>query len=277
MKKILLSALMMATTAVLFAQDLDTTKLRIGSAKILIIDNDKDTTGLNWTSVDSLKAKASENKGKLTYWQGIDLGVNMLRTPAGSFTMNGSNYWLDLEPSRSLSVRLNFIEEKIRLAKDYAGILVGAGLTYNSYGLAKNITLISTNTSAKDTLYGDTLRNVGYTYSKNKLRMSYISIPLMLEFNTSENPDRNFHIAAGAIVGWNMGTIWKTKYNLDGKDRKDRSKGDFNVNPFQADLSVRLGYKQFIVFGSYGLLPVFVKGKGPEVYNACLGISIDFD
>lgn len=255
----------------------DTTKITLGDAKILIVENDeaKDSTDVSWTE-DNEENSESDIRHELTYWSGVDVGVNLLRTSDGSTNMTGNNAWLDLDYSRSLSWSLNIFEEKVWFVKNYVGLTVGAGFTWNSYGLNKQTRIVSNTEAMPDTTFGFKDTTLQYSYSKNKLRMSYLRIPLMLEFNTSSNPDRNFHIAAGVIGGWNMGTIQKTEYEFEGKNHEDRTKGDYNVTPFTFDLSARVGFRNVAVFGTYGLTPLFEKGKGPQVYPMTVGVAFTF-
>lgn len=189
--------------------DPDTTNISIGDKKIILINPpaEKDTTKVTWDDDDD-DDDDSDSKAELTHWGGIDLGVNMLLNKDGGTSMDSASQWLELDYGRSLSWRFNIFEEKIRLYKDYVGLIVGAGLTYNSYGLKKNVSVETRDSSAT---YAITVPDSLIDYSKNKLRASYVNVPLILEINTSQDNDRSFHIAAGVIGGWNMGTITKQK------------------------------------------------------------------
>jgi hypothetical protein len=247
----------------------DTTNINIGDKQIIVIDASPgdDSTDVAMTPDED----DSDSKGTLTHWDGIDMGVNVLLNKDNKTTLAEKDQWLDLDYAHSLSWRFNIIEEKIRIYKDYAGIIIGAGLTYNSYGLKRNVDITSDSTSAT---VGVAVADSTRDFSKNKLRASYINVPLMLEFNTSADNDKSFHIAAGVIGGWKMGSIIKQKWD-DGDDKNSyRRKADFNMSPFTFDLTARVGYKNFTVFATYGLTPLFKKDKGPEVYPMTVGLQI---
>jgi Outer membrane protein beta-barrel domain len=253
----------------------DTTNISIGDKKIILIDPtpDQDTTDVTLDSMDDDGEEwdADSEKGELTHWGGIDFGVNMLMAKDGGLTMDSTNSWLDLDYSRSLSWRINLVEEKIRLYKDYIGIIIGAGLTYNSYGLKNNVDIMTQDSSAT---YGVAINDTIRDYSKNKFRASYIHVPLMLEFNTSNDNEKSFHVAAGVIGGWKMGSITKQKWEDNDEKYQVRRKADYNLTPFTLDATARIGYKNFTVFASYGLTPLFEKNKGPEVYPITVGLQI---
>jgi hypothetical protein len=243
--------------------DSDTTNIRLGSKKITIVE-DKDTT--------TVEAKNNDvDKYSLTYWGGLDLGVNMLFTKDGSTTMPDEYNWLELDYTRSLSWRLNLFEKKARIIQDYVGIVTGVGFTWNSYGLKNNVSLETRDSSAT---YAITIPDTVMNFTKNKLRASYVNVPLLLEFNTSKNEDNNFHITAGVIGGWNMNTILKQKWEKGSEDGQLRRRNDFNMNPFTLDATARIGYKNFTLFATYGLTPMFKKNKGPEVYPMTVGLQI---
>ena len=260
----------------LFAQTTpDTTNIVIGDKKIIVIDSnpksDTTSTDLNFDTDEDNEDNDFDQKSELTHWGGIDVGVNMLLNKNGGTSLDTNSTWLELDYSRSLSWRFNIIEEKIRLYKDYIGLIVGAGLTYNSYGLKNNVDVSTRDSSATFAFaIDDSIRD----YSKNKFRASYIHVPLMLEFNTSQDNDRSFHVAAGVIGGWKMGSIVKQKWEDQNDKHQVRRKSDFNLSPFTLDATARVGYKNFTVFATYGLTSLFEKNKGPEVYPVTVGLQI---
>jgi hypothetical protein len=251
------------------SNDSDTTRIQLGGTKILIVEDQKDSTDVDWTSEDM----GGSDKPEMAYWSGLDLGINILRTESGSTLLEGDSKWLDLDYARSRSVSWNILEKRIPIVKEYVGLVVGAGVTWNSYGLQKNVRIVSNTTAIPDTTFGIVDTTMKYAYEKNKIRMSYLKVPLLLHFNTSKDEDRNFHIALGVIGGWNMGTIWKTEYSYEGADHRDRTKADFNTTAFTADLTARIGYRDFGFFGTYSLTPLFDTGRAAKVFPMTVGIS----
>jgi len=243
----------------------DTTRLQVGNTKVIVVQDNPPAS----------EQEPEEDKNpiqELTNWAGIDVGFNMLVGKNRSLDLGQENEWLDLQHERSLSWRINFFEQKIKLAGDYVGLLTGAGLTYNSYGFRNEVTVISNTKAFPDTTFGviDTIQQ----FSKSKLRATYVHVPLLLEFNTNMDPKRNFHIACGVIGGWKIGSIAKQHFESDGGNYRVRNQRDFNLTPFTLDLTARVGYKQFTLFATYGLTPLFRSGKGPEVYPVTVGLNV---
>ncbi|MEN9348896.1 MAG: hypothetical protein RLZZ77_2407 [Bacteroidota bacterium] len=256
----------------------DTTQIKLGTTKVVIINEEdsteaiSDTTAVDWDGEDFLSD--DERREKLTFFAGLDLGMNLLVTKSGSTTMETGNEWLTLDYARSLSWRINVLEQKIPIYRDHVGILVGLGLTYNSYGLRNNVRVQSNTVANPDSIFAVAVPDSIANFSKNKLRATYLHVPLMLELNTSENPDKTFHLAMGVIGGVKIGSITKQEWSDNGDDITERRKQDFNIAPLTLDASARVGYRNFTIFASYGLTPLFKKGTGPEVYPVTVGLTV---
>lgn len=267
MKKYLLQLLALGILGTAYAQEekSDTTRINIGDLKVIIVDGDRDSAG---TASPTLPEEPEDPTEELTHWAGVDLGVNMLFDADGNYEFEGDNEWLNLNYPRSLSVDINLAEYKIKLVKQYVGIITGFGLGYSNYGFRDSV-VISSNSDTTLAGYSSDIK-----YRVNKLRTTHVRVPLLLEFNTSEDPKKTFHVAVGAVGGWRIGTITKQRYDVDGKDVKQKVRGDFNVNTFEVDASVRIGYRGFTLFANYALTPLFKDGKGPEVYPLTVGLAL---
>lgn len=261
--------------------DSDTTRVLLGNKVILIVNND-DSTIVDLDEVTQAQ-REEELKEEMTHWGGLDIGVNMLVNANGSSDWSGEEDWLNLNPGRSLQWGINFNETKIKLVDHYVGLTTGLGIAWSSYGLNQKYFLsnerpiIDTTTmevSMSDELYAyeDTLN-----YTKNKFRVTTLRVPLFLEFNTSLQRERNFHLSAGVIGNWNFSNVYKRKYEVDGKRHKDRSKDDYFVEDFSLDAQVRVGFSGLTLYAQYGLTAFFEEGRGPEAYPVTFGINFPFD
>jgi len=243
----------------------DTTNISFGDKKILIIDPSPNS---DTTTIDS-KSEPKEYKSEICLVLGLDAGVNMLRTANGGMAMDSSAKWLELNHSRSLSWRMQVIAANFPLYKDYIKLKTGIGFAWNGYGLKNNVTMQTRDSSA---VYATVLDST-INYDKNKFRGSYMTLPLLLELN-SDKDEKEFHLTAGVIGGWNMGSLIRQKWQDGDHDMDYKHKGDYNVNPFTLDATARIGYKNFTLFAIYGLTPLFEKNKGPEVYPITVGLQI---
>lgn len=203
-------------------------------------------------------------------WVGIDLFQNGYLTPGNSITLPDFQDYMSLNYGlRNLGWNLNLIEKDFRFAKGHLQIVTGLGFSFNSYSF-KNKTKLNADTSYTVSYPYDT----NIDYKKNKLRESFVTIPLMLELNTSRRDSRNFHIAAGVIGGLKLGASTKQILTVDNHTYKTIRKDDYNLFPFKLDATVRLGYGPLTLFGTYSLTPLFEMGKGPTLYPFTVGVQL---
>lgn len=254
-----------STDTVLFAYDttaLKMSQVNLGSYSAFIFE-------LNEEEKAELKAKKDsiDRKEELTYWDGLDVGVNFLVNSAGNTNFSNSDDWLNLNPIRSMSFRFNFAERKIRLYKDYIGLTTGMAFAWNSYTPSGNY-LIQRNADSTFATVDTT-----FTYSKNKLRATYFQVPLLLELNSSDDPEKSFHLSAGIVGGIRISGRYHRTFENEGDNQKVKLRNDYNMNTFTADAMIRVGFSNFSIWGTYSLQPLFKDGRGPEVYPVSVGLS----
>ena len=241
-----------------------------------------------------LKDRRTERRNRFTYWSGIDLGLNTLIDESGSTSLGGDAEFMEIDNSRSRFFALNFMEQKIEFGSHHVGLLTGLGWEFTNYHLINNVQLQYN----ADSVYGVPVESP--EFSKNKLRQTGFRLPVMLEFNTKRAPlpteadiramrldttgtlakkfdqtrKGNFHIALGVVGTWYYETMYKQKYRLEGEPRKDRSSGDYQMLPYRAAATVRIGYGGLNLFAEYALTSFFKDGKGPELTPINVGLTI---
>ena len=266
----------------------DTMRIQMRNKTYTIITThkvDKDTT----ESYESRQRQLNrERRNLFTYWSGLDLGFNSYLGSDGGLELDSASDFMELDPWASRFFAINFMEQKIEFGSHHAGLLTGMGIEFTSYKLANNVILGYDG----DSTYAVEVETP--TFSKNKLRQIGLRVPLMLEFNTGraevtrttgstdegdwvqEHMSRknNFHIAVGVVGSLYFDTMYKQKYRQDGELKKDRSSGDYNLLPYRASASVRLGYGSFNLFAEYGLTHLFKDVQAPELTPLNVGITI---
>jgi len=205
---------------------------------------------------------------KLTYWAGLDIGVNGYVTPDFNFNIDDEAKFMALNWGNSRTFSINPVEWKIKIYQNFIGITTGLGLEWNSYRLRNLDYAMAFNA---DSTFGVKPTNPGV--NKSKFRTTYINAPFLLEFNTSRYRKNNFHIAAGVVIGWKIRTMYKQRYRDEGK-HKDKTYGNWNVQSFRFNAMVRLGYGGLNLFATYGLNPLFRDGAGPKLHQFSAGITI---
>ena len=271
MKKIVLLFAVMIGAFAMNAQNeakSDTARFPLGEVEILVVSKPDTSNTPSDSLSSSIDAPDVPTKNDLTHWGGLDLGVNFLVNSDNKMKYPANDEWIELDQAHSLSWRFNLFEQKIRIVKDYAGIITGVSLVYNSYSFDKNVALFANSDSTFAVL--DTVTQ----YRKNELRATYLQVPLMLEFNTSNDPERTFHVAAGIIGGWKIGSQYKQRFESEGKEYKVKVSDDYNLSPLTLDATARVGYRNLTLFATYGLTSLFKNDKGPEVYPVTIGLSL---
>jgi hypothetical protein len=239
----------------------DTTNISIGCRSFSLVRYNEDSLCLD-------KKDKKRDDHKLNYWSGFDMGVNGFVNPSQSLSMGDDYAGFELDYGKSLSVSLNIAEKKAKLIGDAVGIYTGLGFEWNTYAFRNNSTLWS-NTDTTAMFIDSTV-----AYSKNKLHATYLTVPLMLEFNTSTDYSSNFHIAVGLLGGWKIGSNYKVHYESEAERIRNKAKGNYNLNPIKYSAHARVGYGKFTLFASYGLSTLFEKDRGPEIYPVNVGITL---
>lgn len=237
----------------------DTTRLSIGDRKIIIIEDEDDDK-----KKEEKKVK-KENEIK-HIWAGVELGINGYSNKQFNTNLtNGGAYSLDY--LRSNVVNINPFERNISLYKNYVALTTGLGFQFNRFMFDNNYTL----TPFKDSIQTNL---AAVSFSKNMLKASYLTVPLLLQFNTSKNHGKSFHFAVGGQFGLKLGSRSKQVYYVDGDKKRDIFKSAYNLNPFQYGLTARVGYGKVNVFANYNLSEVFKNGKGPQLYPFQIGVTL---
>ena len=240
----------------------DTTRISLGSKKILIIDGDGSSVRIGFK--DSVKTEPEEIK---SHWAGFEMGVNMLMNDDFSTTPPAGYEFLEPRIEKSIAINFNLIDYELKLYRRNIMLVTGLGYSINNFRF-KSDQYLAPNANTV-TGVGDSLVNL----TKNKLVVNYINVPLLLEFNTGKNPNRNFHFATGVIGGLRVASHVKLVQEINGDESKKKVYDDFNLNPFRCDATVRMGYGKFTVFASYGLVGIFKDGEGPEMYPFTAGVK----
>lgn len=239
----------------------DTTRVGVGKKKYTIISDGNDDDDDDDFNVGS--------RGNFHFWQGLDIHMNAIVDSKNNIDPLPGYSFMELNYPRSLGVSWNMAQKNIHIYKNYVNLVTGFGLDWSVYGFRNNTTL------RHDTSYlAATFDTVDY--KRNRLRAFYVQVPLMLEFNTSENEDRAFHIGAGVLLGYNLfDNKLKQKYELDGKDYKNIVRDDFNINPVRYGLTARVGYGDYSIFANYNVSTLFEKDAGPKMYPVQVGFHVN--
>jgi len=240
-------------------------KVRVGHKALVIAEgkhgSDIKLNNLNDQEFESWTGHAARFKG---HWAAVEMGVNSFaNVDYKTFTPN----FMDLNQNKSFEVGINFLRYSIGLQKEKRniGLVTGLGLTYNDYRFSNAYTILNDNGIVKPVV----LDKNGL--SKSKLSTSYLTVPLMLEFQIPVNGhDKRLYFSGGLIGGLKVGSHTKVKVSGD----KSKNHDDFNINPFRYGTTARLGYKGINLFGTYYFSTFFKDSRGPEMFPFTIGIGL---
>jgi len=254
----------------------DTTIVNIGNVKVIVQEGNpnKVTIGGSELEVDDDGNVQFRRKRQDRYdghWGGFDLGVNGFLNSNNGFDIPDRYEFLDLRMEKSINVKLNFFEQNFNLISNKLGLTTGLGFEWRNYRFDNHVVLEKTGNDIINAYDFYAPRD----YTKSKLVVNYLNLPLMIEYQTNRYSKKNsFHIGAGIETGLRIGSHTKLVYQDDGRKKKDKDPGDYHLNPFKYDLMVRVGWGKFNLYGNYSLNTLFKNNRGPELYPFALGITL---
>ena len=242
----------------------DTTHIRVGKRRLEIVEKNGNTNvsvhkDYSWTNDRENKRHKKFNG----HWAAFELCFNGLYNT--DYSLYDGDDFMDLDQPKSLGVNINFLEYNVALRNDRIGLVTGMGWTMNNYRFDNEITI-----KREDGIIVPVdIEPDGF--EKSKLTVSYLTVPLLLEFQIPVNGSSNqLFVSGGVIGGINIGSHTKVKNDHS----KSKDHGSFNINPFQYALTGRVGLKDINLFATYSLSPLFKDGKGPEMFPFSIGISL---
>lgn len=209
----------------------------------------------------------NRRKNIQAHWGGFELGFNNYGKSPFSADVPAGYEFLELNTGKSIAVNLNLFDWSANIASYHLMFVTGLGITWNNWRFQNDRTLVAN--VATVSANNDTI-----DYSKNKLTASYATLPLLFEYNTSPNEKKTFHVAAGVIFGYRIGSHTKQVFEENSRTRKIKTYDDFNLETFRYDATFRIGYRGYTVFASYDMAKLFKSNQGPELHPYTIGLTL---
>ncbi|NPA67621.1 MAG: outer membrane beta-barrel protein, partial [Chlorobi bacterium] len=238
----------------------------------------KEISGLNKelkieTEKKSRKEVASAIKHQRfnAHWAGFELGILNFTDSKGNLLSDDDLGFLAITPEKTISYALNIIEYNIPLSKNKLfGLATGAGMEWNSIALKENINLYE---DENGNLCAEYVNPDDIKYTKNKLNVAYVTVPLIIEIQIPTKKRRFFFGAGitGSIRTWSK---QKQKYTSDGETYKNKIIDDFRLSPFKYGATARIGYGDIAVYVNYDFISLFRTGTAPEMFPVSVGFKI---
>lgn len=191
------------------------------------------------------------------HWAGLEVGFNNY-LHAESMILPEQIDYMDLNTNRSNCFNLNFSQVNIGFSR-HAGLVTGLGVNWNIYRF-KGMNSI---TVGPDGIITELMPDNTVPVKKSRFSTLYLTAPLMFELQIPAGYNR-LNIAAGVIGGLRLNSWTKLVYE-DGE--KTRTNGEYNLNLLRGGVTARVGYENFMIYGTYYLTPWFQNLKGPNGFN----------
>ena len=170
---------------------------------------------------------------------------------------------------------------KTRLLKKTNALRLKYGFSFmwNKLDIKDNKYFVNTNGDILLETYPTNLKKV-------KFRTTNLVFPVHFEFGPSKKIERDtyfrystknqFKVGLGGYGGFNLSTLQKLKYKLDGRNVKDKDKGGFNTSNLIYGLSGYIAFDDVALYVKYDLSPIF-KDQAIDQNNISLGLRFDMD
>ncbi|MBV8254501.1 MAG: outer membrane beta-barrel protein [Chitinophaga sp.] len=164
---------------------------------------------------------------------------------------------------KSINVNIWLIEQRLNITKHKLNLLYALGLEMNNYRYARSITY---KPGYPTTIVRDTVN-----FSKNKLFAEYVTVPVMLNFNSNPaRPSRAFQASFGVTGGYLLKSRTKQISEERGKVRKT---DDFNLNKWRFGLASELGYGPVKLYANFALTALH--DYGLQQYPFSIGLRLN--
>jgi hypothetical protein len=211
----------------------------------------------NWDQDNEENDRYRGGRNFRGHWSGLEAGFNNY-LHIESMTLPEEISYMGLSTSNSHCFNLNFSQVNIGFSR-HTGLVTGIGLNWNNYRF-EGINSIAVGTDGN---IGQLMPDNTVPVKKSKFNTLYLNAPLMFEVQIPAGYNR-LNLAAGVIGGVKLNAWTKIVYE-DGE--KVRANGDYNLNLLRGGVTARIGYKNFMIYGTYYLTPWFQDLKGPNGYN----------
>ena len=268
MKRLVILTAGILLSVTLFAQT-DSTSNNSDTVKVgnfIIIKKNKDGSSSSddkkiWKDWDrnfdiKIERRNRSKRNISTNWWIMDLGFTNFRDQTNYTAAQAGGYFktlntaagpvnensFKLNTAKSSNVNIWFFMQKVNLIKHVVNLKYGLGLEMYNF---RYDTRLSYRKDPTPYVYNDSI-----SFSKNKLYAGYLTVPFMINVNTSPNNRNGFSFSAGMSAGYLIGSRNKQKSSERGKQK---TPGDFNLEPFRVAAIGEVGLGPVRLYGSYSL------------------------
>jgi hypothetical protein len=179
-----------------------------------------------------------------------------------------------LKTIKSVNVNIWFFMQRMNLVKHYVNLKYGLGIELNNYRFTSNISFNEGGANPYNSLqnipHAFVFRD-SISFTKNKLAADYVTVPLMLNFNTNPNDNKK---GLSLSAGVSMGYLYSSRNKQVSHERgKERNRGDYDLEPWKFSYVGELGMGPVRLYGSYSPKSIFKNDLNFTPYNIGIRLS----
>lgn len=189
------------------------------------------------------------------HWTGLGMGFmnyDSDKIPYGSLKMSTSH-----------NFTVNLFDFHKQLSNNWL-LVSGLGTEWSRYHFDENAAL----TKRDGQTFFEPAPD-GINYKSTKLLAYYITVPLLLEYQTGD-----FHISGGPVAFFKYYSKSQVKYYTDGEKFVQNKGRDLNIRTVDLRLRLQVGFNDVAIYGYYAPFSMFEKDKGPELRTYTIGLMI---
>ena len=273
---LLIAALLFASASFSQTDSLKEKVDTISSGNFVIIKKNKDNIlkdhSLN-IRIDSPLHRKRRQSNISTNWWIMDLGFANVRDNTnyasaqsmGYFkTVNGSAVSQNsfaLNTGKTSNVNIWFFMQKLNVSQHVLNLKYGLGLEMYNFRYDHNL---SYRNSPAPYVFNDT---IGFT--KNKLYVGYLTVPLMVNINATPHNKNGFSFSAGVSAGYLLGAHDK---QISSERGKQKYHGELGLQPWRLAGIAELGIGPVRLYGSYSFNALHKESTGVDQFPYAVGI-----
>ncbi len=245
------------------SEDLEEVEEELSRKRVII---DEDGVRVNIGEVDDADeedgdedycAKDDEDRFRVLL---LDYGISTY-THNGSLNLPQELNQFSLKYGGSFSLNLHLFRHRLRFGSSPVALDYGSSINWRRYKFQNDFRLV-TNSPTVELDFDDV------DYDVNKLRATYLEVPVMLTINPLGS---KFTMSAGAFGAMKLGSSQKLKSNDLGTEKV---KDDFNLRQFNYGLVGRLGFGPLEFFAQYSIDPMFNDDLDPAFNQLTFGVAL---
>ncbi|CAN5279092.1 hypothetical protein BH09BAC2_BH09BAC2_02450 [soil metagenome] len=180
-----------------------------------------------------------------------------------------------LKTGKSSNVNIWFFMQRLNVVKHYLNLKYGLGIEMNNYRFSEPLSFrnsgpVPYSTSGQIINHPFVFRD-SISFSKNKLSADYITVPMMVNFNTIPNSTKN---GLSFSIGVSAGYLYSSRNKQKSDERgKEKTKENFDIQKWKFSYIGEIGLGPVRLYGSYTPKSLFENSLNVKPYAIGVRLS----